>query len=68
MIELKIQKVASGLGVELPLEVLRQLQTREGEVIFLENMFDGSYSLAKHDEKFAEQMMLVDGQMHEEDS
>jgi len=31
-------------------------------------MFDGSYRLAKHDEKSAELMMLVDGQMHEEDS
>ncbi len=68
MIELKIQTVGSGLGVELPLEVLAQLQTREGESIFLENMFDGSYSLTKHDEKAAEQMMLIDGQMHEEDS
>jgi len=68
MIELKIQAVGSGLGVELPLEVLTQLQTSEGENIFLENMFDGSYRLAKHDEKSAEQMMLIDGQMHEEDS
>jgi len=31
-------------------------------------MFDGSYRLTKHDEKSAELMMLVDGQMHEEDS
>jgi antitoxin component of MazEF toxin-antitoxin module len=68
MIELKIQAVGSGVGVELPPEVLKQLQTSEGETIFLENMFDGSYSLTKHDEKSAEQMMLIDGQMHEEDS
>lgn len=68
MIELKIENVGSGLGVELPLEVLTQLQTCKGESIFLENMFDGSYRLAKHDEKSAEQMMLIDGEMHEEDS
>lgn len=68
MIKLKIQAVGAGVGVELPQEVLTQLQTREGESIFLENMFDGSYSLTKHDEKSAEQMMLIDGQMHEEDS
>ncbi len=68
MIELKIQAVGTGLGVELPPEVLKQLQTCEGESIFLENMFNGSYCLAKHDEKSAEQMMLIDGQMHEEDS
>jgi len=68
MIELKIQAVGTGVGVELPLAVLKQLQTSEGETIFLEDMFDGSYRLAKHDEKSAELMMLVDGQMHEEDS
>ncbi|KGJ90750.1 hypothetical protein [Thalassotalea sp. ND16A] len=67
MIELKIQTVGAGLGVELPQEVIDQLQAKEGESIFLENMFNGSYRLAKHDEKFVEQMMLVDGQMHEED-
>lgn len=68
MIELKIKAVGAGVGVELPPEVLKQLQTSEGETIFLENMFDGSYSLTKHDEKAAELMMLIDGQMHEEDS
>ncbi len=68
MIELKIQRVGVNFGVELPEEVLKQLQTSEGESIFLENMFDGSYRLTKHDEKSAEQMMLIDGQMHEEDS
>ena len=68
MIELKIQAVGAGVGVELPAEVLEQLQAVEGESIFLENMFDGSYRLAKHDEKAIEQMMLIDGQMHEEDS
>ncbi len=68
MIELKIQAVGTGVGVELPLAVLKQLQTSEGETIFLEDMFDGSYRLAKHDEKSVELMMLVDGQMHEEDS
>ncbi len=68
MIELKIQAVGNGVGVELPAEVIAQLQTQEGDTIFLENMFDGSYSLMKHDEKEVEQMMLIDGQMHEEDA
>jgi len=68
MIELKIRKVGAGFGVELPQEVLDQLEAREGESIFLENMFNGSYRLAKHDEKFVEQMALIDGQMHEEDA
>jgi antitoxin component of MazEF toxin-antitoxin module len=68
MIKLKIQSVGAGVGVELPPEVLKQLQTSDGETIFLENMFDGSYRLTKHDDKSAELMMLIDGQMHEEDS
>lgn len=68
MVELKIQKVDGGLGVKLPQEVLNQLQTSEGESIFLENMFNGSYRLVQHDEELAEKMMLVDGQMHEEDA
>ncbi|WOH37395.1 hypothetical protein RI844_18870 [Thalassotalea fonticola] len=68
MIELKIRAVGKGLGVELPQEVLNQLQTNKGENIFLENMFDGSYRLVKHDEEFVQQMTLVDGQMHEEDA
>ncbi|MDX2368484.1 MAG: hypothetical protein QNK36_08795 [Colwellia sp.] len=68
MIELKILAVGTGLGVELPREVLVQLGANEGETIFLENMCNGSYRLAKHDEKFVEQMSLIDSQMHEEDS
>lgn len=68
MIELKIQTIGKGVGVELPAEVLAQLQAQAGESIFLENMFDGSYRLAKHDEQYVEKMMLIDGQMHEEDA
>ncbi len=68
MIELKIQSIGTGVGVELPSEVLKQLQATVGESIFLEYMADGSYALMKHDEEFAERAMLVDGQMHEEDS
>ena len=68
MIELKIRAVGAGLGVELPREVLNQLEANEGESIFLENMLNGSYRLAKHNEKFVDQMKLIDGYMHEEDA
>lgn len=68
MIELKVIAVGTGLGVELPREVLEQLDANEGETIFLEYMCNASYRLAKHDDKFVEQMMLIDGQMHEEDA
>jgi hypothetical protein len=68
MIELKIIAVGTGLGLELPLEMLEQLDANLGECIYLEHMCNASYRLAKHDEKFVEQMILIDGQMHEEDS
>jgi len=68
MIELKILTVGTGLGVELPREVIEQLGANEGESIYLEHMCNASYRLAKHDDKFVEQMMLIDGQMHEEDA
>ncbi|MBU2891987.1 hypothetical protein KO495_01465 [Colwellia sp. D2M02] len=68
MIKLKLQKVGAGLGVELPSEVLSQLQANNDENIFLENMFDGSYRLVKHDEELLQSITLIDGQMHEEDA
>lgn len=68
MIELSIEKVGDGYGVKLPKEVLSHLQAKVGEQIFLEYMFNGSYRLAKHDEKVAEETLLIDGQMHEEDA
>ncbi len=68
MIELKVTSVGGGLGIELPKMLLEQLKTSEGENIFQEHMLNGSFRLAKHDEKFVETMMLIDGQMHEEDA
>ena len=68
MIELKVIAVGTGVGVELPQEVLEQLGAKKGETIFLENMCNASYRLAKHDETFVEEISLIDGQMHEEDA
>ena len=68
MIELALQKMGKGIGVTLPVEVLKQLQATDGENIYLEDMFDGSYRLVKHDSELIESMALVDGQMHEEDA
>ena len=68
MIELTLETIGAGSGVKLPQEVLNQLQVKNGENIFLENMFDGSYRLVKHDQATVENITLVDGQMHEEDA
>lgn len=68
MFEVKVIQVGDKLGIALPDQVANQLDAQDGGSIFLENMCDGSYRLAKHDEKFVQQMELVDGQMHEEDA
>ncbi len=68
MIQLKVCKVGDALGVALPPEVIKTLDAREGEIIYLVNMLNGSYRLARHDEDFVEQMEIVDGMMHEEDA
>ncbi|ANG63170.1 hypothetical protein A8C75_12265 [Marinobacterium aestuarii] len=68
MIELKVCKMGKGLGVELPSTVIQALDTREGDTVYLVNMLNGSYRLARHDENFVEEMELVNGMMHEEDA
>jgi antitoxin component of MazEF toxin-antitoxin module len=68
MIELKVCNVDGELGVVLPPEVIKTLDAREGDTVYLVNMLNGSYRLARHDEDFVEKMELVDGMMHEEDA
>ncbi|MFC6673141.1 hypothetical protein [Marinobacterium aestuariivivens] len=68
MIELTLRPVGDGLGVELPADVIEALGARDGSSIYLINMLNGSYRLARHDDDLIEKMELVDGMMHEEDA
>jgi putative addiction module antidote len=68
MIELKVCKLGGSLGVALPPGVLEALGAGEGDTIYLVNMLNGSFRLARHDEHFVEEMELVEGLMHEEDA
>ncbi|GGO76971.1 hypothetical protein GCM10011348_05440 [Marinobacterium nitratireducens] len=68
MIELKLRQAADGLAVVLPQEVIDNLGAREGDTLYLINMLNGSYRLARHDDRLVEKMELVDGMMHEEDA
>jgi putative addiction module antidote len=68
MIELRICKVGNELGVALPPEVIASLEAREGDTVYLVNMLNGSYRLARHDEEQVEKMEIIDGMMHEEDA
>ena len=68
MIELKLFDIDGQAGVVLPEEVIDALQAKIGDYLFLAEMLDGSYRLARHDKKQVELMQLVEGQMHEDDA
>jgi putative addiction module antidote len=56
MIELKVRKIGNSLGVVLPKEVIKRLQTSEGEQLFLIETADGGYRLTPYDPAFEEKM------------
>lgn len=68
MIELQLMEVGGEVGVVLPQQVLKALQAKQGDKLYLAEMLDGSYRLARHDERQVERMELVEGEMHEEDA
>jgi len=63
MVELKVRKFGNSLGVVLPKEVIRKLQTAEGEKLLLVEAPNG-YNIAQPDEVFAEKMQTVQDLMH----
>ena len=58
MLELKVRKFGNSLGVVLPKEAIRRLNTAEGERLLLIESPDGSYQLAPTDtdEEFEKKM------------
>jgi putative addiction module antidote len=56
MVELKIRKFGNSLGVVLPREVIRRLQTGDGERVFLVEAGDGDYRLTPYDPAFERKM------------
>jgi putative addiction module antidote len=56
MVELKIRKFGSSLGVILPKEVIDRLQARNGERLFLIESGDGDYRLLPCDPAFEKKM------------
>jgi|GEM_PF-1134524 len=68
MLELKIIDIDGQAGVVLPQVVMDELRAQTGDYLFLAEMLDGSYRLARHDKKRVELMELVEGQMHEDDA
>jgi putative addiction module antidote len=56
MVELKVRKFGNSLGVVLPKEVIRRLNTGDGEPLFLIETADGSYRLTPYDPAFEKKM------------
>ena len=56
MIELKVRKFGNSLGVVLPKDVIKRLQTKDGEPLFLIEAADGSYRLTPYDPAFEKKM------------
>ena len=60
MIELKVRKFGNSLGVVLPKEVVKRLQTGDGEPLFLIESPDGTYRLTPYDPAFERKMAKAD--------
>ena len=61
MVELKVRKVGNSLGVVLPKEIIRLLQTGDGERLFLIELTDGDYRLTACDPGFEKRMKKAEG-------
>ncbi|HJT68715.1 MAG TPA: hypothetical protein VJ731_00870 [Terriglobales bacterium] len=60
MVELKVRRFGNSLGVVLPKEVIKRLQTGDGEKLFLIEGAAGDYRLTPYDPGFEEQMAKVE--------
>lgn len=56
MVQLKVRRFGNSLGVVLPKDVIRRLQTKDGDPLFLIEAPDGSYRLTPYDPAFEEKM------------
>ncbi len=61
MIELKVRKFGNSLGVVLPKEVVRHLETRDGGVVYLTETAEGGYRLTPYDPGFEAKMAKAEG-------
>ncbi len=59
MYELKVRKVGNSLGVTLPAEAARQLQVREGDVLYLTESPQG-LRITSYDPNFADSMKAAE--------
>jgi len=60
MVELKVRKFGNSLGVVLPKEVIKRLNTGDGEPLYLHEGAHGTYHLTPYDPQFEEKMAKGD--------
>jgi putative addiction module antidote len=56
MVQLKVRRFGNSLGVVLPKDVIRRLQAKDGDPLFLIEAPDGGYRLTPYDPAFEEKM------------
>jgi putative addiction module antidote len=56
VLALKVRKFGNSLGIVLPKEVVRRLQTGDGERLFLVEAPGGAYQLTPYDPAFEKKM------------
>jgi putative addiction module antidote len=60
MVELKVRKFGNSLGVVLPKDVIKRLQTSDGEKLFLTEGANGEYLLTPYDPGFEKKMQKAE--------
>lgn len=60
MVALKVRKFGNSLGVVLPKDVIKRLQTGDGAPLFLLEAPDGCYKLTPYDPAFEKKMAKAD--------
>ncbi len=63
MIELKVRKIGTSLGVVLPKEAVSRLRAGDGDRLFLIEGPNGAYQLTPYDPGFEEKMAKAEGIM-----
>ncbi len=64
MIEVKVRKFGNSLGVVLPKEAIRHLNTRDGEPLFLVEGPHGTCHITPYDPEFEAKMAKADDILH----
>ena len=65
MIELKIVKVGTSLGVRLPREVLNRMQLGDGDRLILTETAEGGYRLSPYDPSFEQELKIAEQGMRD---